>query len=305
MSGWLAKLGRGLKKSSQKISGGISDIFTKKRIDAETLTELEDLLISADMGVKASAKIAAAFGKKRFDKELDEKDIRRELAAEIEKILKPWEKSLIIEPEKKPFVVLMVGVNGAGKTTTIGKLTSKLSAQGKKVSMIAGDTFRAAAVEQLQVWGKRCGVRVFAKETGADAASVAYEGLQEAVKCGDDVVFIDTAGRLQNKAGLMEELKKVVRVIKKILPEAPHATLLTIDATTGQNALAQVQAFKEIIEVSGLIVTKLDGSAKGGILTAISEECGTPVHFIGVGEGIDDLDEFNAADYARNLLDVE
>lgn len=305
MSGWLAKLGLGLKKSSQKISGGISDIFTKKRIDDETLAELEDLLISADMGVKASAKIAAAFGKKRFDKELDEKDIRRELAAEIEKILKPWEKSLIIGAEKKPFVVLMVGVNGAGKTTTIGKLTSKLSAQGKKVSMIAGDTFRAAAVEQLQVWGKRCGVRVFAKETGADAASVAYEGLQEAVKCGDDVVFIDTAGRLQNKAGLMEELKKVVRVIKKILPEAPHATLLTIDATTGQNALAQVQAFKEIIEVSGLIVTKLDGSAKGGILTAISEECGTPVHFIGVGEGIDDLDEFNAADYARNLLDVE
>lgn len=305
MSGWLAKLGLGLKKSSQKISGGISDIFTKKRIDAETLEGLEDLLISADMGVKASAKIAAAFGKKRFDKELDEKDIRRELAAEIEKILKPWEKSLIIGAEKKPFVVLMVGVNGAGKTTTIGKLTSKLSAQGKKVSMIAGDTFRAAAVEQLQVWGKRCGVRVFAKETGADAASVAYEGLQEAVKCGDDVVFIDTAGRLQNKAGLMEELKKVVRVIKKILPEAPHATLLTIDATTGQNALAQVQAFKEIIEVSGLIVTKLDGSAKGGILTAISEECGTPVHFIGVGEGIDDLDEFNAADYARNLLDVE
>lgn len=305
MSGWLAKLGLGLKKSSQKISGGISDIFTKKRIDAETLAELEDLLISADMGVKASAKIAAAFGKKRFDKELDEKDIRRELAAEIEKILKPWEKSLIIGAEKKPFVVLMVGVNGAGKTTTIGKLTSKLSAQGKKVSMIAGDTFRAAAVEQLQVWGKRCGVRVFAKETGADAASVAYEGLQEAVKCGDDVVFIDTAGRLQNKAGLMEELKKVVRVIKKILPEAPHATLLTIDATTGQNALAQVQAFKEIVEVSGLIVTKLDGSAKGGILTAISEECGTPVHFIGVGEGIDDLDEFNAADYARNLLDVE
>ncbi len=305
MSGWLAKLGLGLKKSSQKISGGISDIFTKKRIDAETLAELEDLLISADMGVKASAKIAAAFGKKRFDKELDEKDIRRELAAEIEKILKPWEKSLIIGAEKKPFVVLMVGVNGAGKTTTIGKLTSKLSAQGKKVSMIAGDTFRAAAVEQLQVWGKRCGVRVFAKETGADAASVAYEGLQEAVKCGDDVVFIDTAGRLQNKAGLMEELKKVVRVIKKILPEAPHAILLTIDATTGQNALAQVQAFKEIIEVSGLIVTKLDGSAKGGILTAISEECGTPVHFIGVGEGIEDLDEFNAADYARNLLDVE
>lgn len=305
MSGWLAKLGIGLKKSSQKISGGISDIFGKRKIEAAMLEELEELLITADMGVKASAKIVTAFGKKRFDKELEDKDIRRELAAEIEQILKPLEKPLIVDAVQKPFVILMVGVNGAGKTTTIGKLASKLSAQGKKVSMIAGDTFRAAAVEQLQVWGGRCGARVFAKEIGADAASVAYEGLQEAVKRGDDVVFIDTAGRLQNKSGLMEELKKVVRVIKKILPDAPQATLLTIDATTGQNALAQVLAFKEMTEVSGLVVTKLDGSAKGGILAAIAEEAGTPVHYIGVGEGIDDLDEFRAADFARNLLDVD
>ncbi len=305
MSGWLAKLGIGLKKSSRKISGGISDIFGKRKIEAAMLEELEELLITADMGVKASAKIVTAFGKKRFDKELEEKDIRRELAEGIEQILTPLEKPLIVDAGQKPFVILMVGVNGAGKTTTIGKLASKLSAQGKKVSMIAGDTFRAAAVEQLQVWGGRCGVRVFAKEIGADAASVAYEGLQEAVKQGDDVVFIDTAGRLQNKSGLMEELKKVVRVIKKILPFAPHATLLTIDATTGQNALAQVLAFKEMTDVSGLVVTKLDGSAKGGILAAIAEEAGTPVHYIGVGEGIDDLDEFRAADFARNLLDVE
>ncbi len=305
MSGWLAKLGIGLKKSSRKISGGISDIFGKRKIEAAMLEELEELLITADMGVKASAKIVTAFGKKRFDKELEEKDIRRELAEGIEQILTPLEKPLPVDAGQKPFVILMVGVNGAGKTTTIGKLASKLSAQGKKVSMIAGDTFRAAAVEQLQVWGGRCGVRVFAKEIGADAASVAYEGLQEAVKQGDDVVFIDTAGRLQNKSGLMEELKKVVRVIKKILPFAPHATLLTIDATTGQNALAQVLAFKEMTDVSGLVVTKLDGSAKGGILAAIAEEAGTPVHYIGVGEGIDDLDEFRAADFARNLLDVE
>ncbi len=305
MSGWLAKLGIGLKRSSQKISGGISDIFDKRKIEAATLEELEELLITADMGVKASAKIVEAFGKKRFDKELKEKDIRRELAVEIEQILSFWEKPLVIDAMQKPFVILMVGVNGAGKTTTIGKLAAKYTAADKKVSMIAGDTFRAAAVEQLQVWGERCGARVFAKETGADAASVVYEGLQEAVKQGDDVVFVDTAGRLQNKSDLMEELKKVIRVIKKVLPDAPQATLLTIDATTGQNALAQVVAFKEMTDVSGLVVTKLDGSAKGGILVAIAEEAGTPVHYIGVGEGIDDLDKFNAVDFARHLLGVE
>lgn len=305
MSGWLEKLGRGLKKSSQKISGGISGIFTKRKVDARTLEELEELLIAADMGVKASMRIIGEFSKRRLDKELSDEEIRAELAADIEKILTPCEKHLAIASGPLPFVILMVGVNGAGKTTTIGKLASRLRAEGKKVSLIAGDTFRAAAVEQLQVWGQRSSIRVFAKETGADAAGTVYDGLQEALRQGDEVVFVDTAGRLQNKAGLMEELKKVVRVIKKIIPEAPQVTLLTIDATTGQNALSQVTAFGEMAAVSGLVVTKLDGSSKGGILVAVAEEIGIPIYYIGVGEGIDDLDEFKAKDFARNLLGVE
>ncbi len=305
MSGWLEKLGLGLKKSSQKISGGISGIFTKRKVDAGTLEELEELLIAADMGVKASMRIIGEFSKRRLDKELSDEEIRAELAADIEKILTPCEKPLAFAPGSAPFVILMVGVNGAGKTTTIGKLASRLKAEGKKVSLIAGDTFRAAAVEQLQVWGQRSSIRVFAKEAGADAAGTVYDGLQEALRQGDEVVFVDTAGRLQNKAGLMEELKKVVRVIKKVIPEAPQATLLTIDATTGQNALSQVAAFGEMAAVSGLVVTKLDGSSKGGILVAVAEETGVPIHYIGVGEGIDDLDEFNAKDFARNLLGVE
>ena len=198
----------------------------------------------------------------------------------------------------------MVGVNGAGKTTTIGKLAAKFKADGKKVSFIAGDTFRAAAVEQLEIWGKRCDVRVFKGAAGCDAAGLCYDGLNEAVRQKDDIVFIDTAGRLQNKTGLMDELKKVVRVIKKVIPDAPHATLLTLDATTGQNALSQVQTFKEMVDVTGLIVTKLDGTAKGGILVAVAEEQPAPIHYIGIGEGIDDLDTFNAADYTKNLLDI-
>ncbi len=305
MSGWLEKLGLGLKKSSQKISGGISGIFTKRKVDAGTLEELEELLIAADMGVKASMRIIGEFSKRRLDKELSDEEIRAELAADIEKILTPCEKPLAFAPGSAPFVILMVGVNGAGKTTTIGKLASRLKAEGKKVSLIAGDTFRAAAVEQLQVWGQRSSIRVFAKEADADAAGAVYDGLQEALRQGDEVVFVDTAGRLQNKAGLMEELKKVVRVIKKVIPEAPQATLLTIDATTGQNALSQVAAFREMAAVSGLVVTKLDGSSKGGILVAVAEETGVPIHYIGVGEGIDDLDEFKAKDFARNLLGVE
>lgn len=305
MSSWLAKLGLGLKKSSQKISGGISEIFSKRKVDAETLQELEELLIAADMGVRASMRVIDNFSKRRLDKELSEEEIRRELAGDIEQILKPCEKPLVIDPQKKPFVILMIGVNGAGKTTTIGKLAAKLRKEGKQVSFIAADTFRAAAVEQLQVWGERNQMRVFCGEIGADAAGVAYDGLEQAIKAGDEVVFIDTAGRLQNKSNLMEELKKVVRVVKKVLPEAPHAVLLTIDATSGQNALDQVKVFKEMVAVSGLVVTKLDGSAKGGILAAIAEETATPVHYIGVGEGIDDLDEFKAGDFAQNLLGVE
>lgn len=304
MTSFLQKLGFGLKKSSAKLTGGISSIFTKRRVDTQTLDELEELLISSDIGVRASAKITGSFAKRRLNKDAGDTEIKNELAADIETILQPCEQPLAIDDTQKPFVILMVGVNGAGKTTTIGKLAAKFKAGGKQVSFIAGDTFRAAAVEQLEVWGQRCGIRVFKGPSGCDAAGLCYDGLTEAVRQKDDIVFIDTAGRLQNKTGLMDELKKVVRVIGKVLPKAPHATLLTIDATTGQNALSQVQTFKEMVDVTGLVVTKLDGTAKGGILVAVAEEQPTPIHYIGVGEGIDDLDVFNAADYAKNLLEL-
>ena len=305
MTNFFQKLGLGLKKSSNKLTSGISDIFTKRKIDSQTLEELEELLITSDLGVKASTKIIAKFGERRLNKDASSAEIRSELAADIETILKPCEQNLAIDTNIKPFVILMVGVNGAGKTTTIGKLAAKFKQEGKQISFIAGDTFRAAAVEQLEVWGKRNDIRVYKGPNGCDAAGLCFDGLTEAIKQGDDIVFIDTAGRLQNKAGLMDELKKIIRVIKKVIPEAPHATLLTIDATTGQNALAQVQTFKEMVDVSGLIITKLDGTAKGGILVAIAEEQPTPIHFIGIGEGIDDLDKFNAHDFANSIMELE
>ncbi len=305
MTNFFQKLGLGLKKSSDKLTSGISDIFTKRKVDSQTLEELEELLITSDLGVKASTKIIANFGERRLNKDATSAEIRSELAADIEAILKPCEQNLVIDNNIKPFVILMVGVNGAGKTTTIGKLTAKFKQEGKQISFIAGDTFRAAAVEQLEVWGKRNDIRVYKGPNGCDAAGLCFDGLSEAIKQGDDIVFIDTAGRLQNKAGLMDELKKIIRVIKKVIPEAPHATLLTIDATTGQNALAQVQTFKEMVDVSGLIITKLDGTAKGGILVAVAEEQPTPIHFIGIGEGIDDLDKFNAHDFANSIMELE
>ncbi len=305
MTNFFQKLGLGLKKSSNKLTSGISDIFTKRKIDSQTLEELEELLITSDLGVKASTKIIAKFGERRLNKDASSAEIRSELAADIETILKPCEQNLAIDNNIKPFVILMVGVNGAGKTTTIGKLAAKFKQEGKQISFIAGDTFRAAAVEQLEVWGKRNDIRVYKGPNGCDAAGLCFDGLTEAIKQGDDIVFIDTAGRLQNKAGLMDELKKIIRVIKKVIPEAPHATLLTIDATTGQNALAQVQTFKEMVDVSGLIITKLDGTAKGGILVAVAEEQPTPIHFIGIGEGIDDLDKFNAHDFANSIMELE
>ena len=305
MTNFFQKLGLGLKKSSNKLTSGISDIFTKRKIDSQTLEELEELLITSDLGVKASTKIIAKFGERRLNKDASSAEIRSELAADIETILKPCEQNLVIDTNIKPFVILMVGVNGAGKTTSIGKLAAKFKQEGKQISFIAGDTFRAAAVEQLEVWGKRNDIRVYKGPNGCDAAGLCFDGLSEAIKQGDDIVFIDTAGRLQNKAGLMDELKKIIRVIKKVIPEAPHATLLTIDATTGQNALAQVQTFKEMVDVSGLIITKLDGTAKGGILVAVAEEQPTPIHFIGIGEGIDDLDKFNAHDFANSIMELE
>lgn len=303
MSNWFQKLSFGLKKTSTRLTSGITDIFIKRKVDSQTLEELEDLLITSDLGVKAAQKIISSFASRRLNKDADEQEIKTELANDIETILNPCEQPFLITNEK-PYVILMVGVNGAGKTTTIGKLAAKL--KGKhQISLIAADTFRAAAVEQLEIWGQRNNIRVYKGSNGCDAAALCFDGLKEALKQDDDIVFIDTAGRLQNKTGLMDELKKIVKVIKKIIPDAPHATLLTIDATTGQNALNQVKTFKEMVDVSGLIVTKLDGTAKGGIIVAVAEETGIPIHYIGIGEGIDDLNEFNARDFARNLLEIK
>lgn len=302
MSFW-QKLGIGLKKSSAKLTGGITDIFTKRRLDTATLEELEDLLLSADLGYPATQRIMKDFAAQRQNKDITEIAVRKLLAQDIEAIIKPCEQPLILGNEK-PQIILMVGVNGAGKTTTIGKLAAKLTAQGKKVSFIAADTFRAAAVEQLKIWAERNNLKIFSGPNGCDSAGLCYDGINAAIKNGDDVVFIDTAGRLQNKSALMDELKKIIKVIQKIIPQAPHHTLLTIDATTGQNAVEQVKIFKQDTGVSGLVITKLDGSAKGGILAAIAEESPVPVHYIGVGEQIEDLDVFSAHDYARQLLDL-
>lgn len=298
MTSWLQKLGLGLKKSSSRLSSGISDIFTKRKIDDATLEELEELLITSDMGVKASSKIVDSLSRVRVDKSGEPEEIRTRITDVVSNILKPCEKDFAIEGS--PCVILMVGVNGAGKTTTVGKLAARF--RGKKISFIAADTFRAAAVEQLSVWGERNNIRVIKGAPGCDAAGLCFDGLQEALRQNDDIVFIDTAGRLQNKTGLMDELRKIVKVIKKVIPEAPHHTLLCLDATTGQNALEQVKAFKQMVDVNGLVVNKLDGTAKGGILIAIAEEYPTPIYFIGVGESIDDLDKFNAEEFALNLM---
>lgn len=298
MTNWLQKLGLGLKKSSSRLSSGISDIFTKRKIDDATLEELEELLITSDMGIKASSKIVDSLSRIRVDKSGEPEEIRTRITDVVNNILKPCEKDFAIEGS--PCVILMVGVNGAGKTTTVGKLAARF--KGKKISFIAADTFRAAAVEQLSVWGERNNIRVIRGAPGCDAAGLCFDGLQEALRQNDDIVFIDTAGRLQNKTGLMDELRKIVKVIKKVIPEAPHHTLLCLDATTGQNALEQVKAFKQMVDVNGLAVNKLDGTAKGGILIAIAEEYPTPIYFIGVGEGIDDLDKFSAEEFALNLM---
>ncbi|MDR1694747.1 MAG: signal recognition particle-docking protein FtsY [Lactobacillaceae bacterium] len=286
----------------EKKMGVIKSIFTQKKLDEQTLEDLEDLLIMSDMGLKAANKIIMNFSKRRVDKKSTDDEIRKELAIDIEKILTPCEKPFKIDQTQKPYVVLMIGVNGAGKTTTIGKIAAKLKSQGLKVSLIAADTFRAAAVEQLEVWGQRNDIRVFHGDNGCNSAGLTYDGINEAIKQKDDVVLIDTAGRLQNKTHLMEELKKIVKVIKKTLPDAPNSTLLTLDATTGQNALEQVKVFKEAMDITGLIVTKLDGSSKGGVLIAIAEETKTPIHFIGLGEGIEHLTNFSAKIYAEKLV---
>ena len=298
------RMKEGLTRSTKSLSDGITGIFTKKKLDAATLEELEELLIAADLGLDAAAAVTEAVGKDRYDKEVSPEEIRTILAGEIAKVLKPVEQPLTIDAAKRPFVILMAGVNGAGKTTTIGKIGARLKAEGKSVMLAAGDTFRAAAVEQLKVWGARIGAPVCSTKLGGDAAGLAYEALARAKEEGTDVLMIDTAGRLQNKADLMAELEKVIRVMRKLDPEAPHAALLVLDATTGQNAVNQVEIFGKVAGITGLVVTKLDGTARGGILVAIARKFGLPVHMIGVGEGIDDLQTFSAEAYARAITGV-
>ncbi|KKB11879.1 cell division protein FtsY [Devosia geojensis] len=299
--GWFSRLASGLKRSSDQLADSIGGIFTRKKLDAAMLDELEDVLIQADLGIDTAMAITEALRRDRFDRDVTGDEVREVLAAEVEKVLEPVARPLEIDAGKKPFVILMVGVNGSGKTTTIGKLTQKLTSEGRSVLLAAGDTFRAAAIEQLQVWGERTGAPVVAKPAGADASGLAYEAVERARAEGKDVLVIDTAGRLQNRDELMSELEKIVRVIKKLDETAPHAVLLTLDATTGQNALNQVEIFGRRAGVTGLVMTKLDGTARGGILVAIARKFGLPVHFIGVGERVEDLEPFAARDFARAI----
>ena len=301
---WWQRLSGGLKRTSASIGGAVADLVVKRKLDQAMLDEIEDVLIRADLGVDSAARIAAAVGEGRYDKSITADEVKAVVAAEVEKVLAPVAKPLAMG-EARPFVVLVVGVNGSGKTTTIGKLAAKFRAEGRSVMLAAGDTFRAAAIDQLKIWGRRSGASVIARSSGADAAGVAFDALTEARGEEIDVLLVDTAGRLQNKAVLMEELQKIVRVMKKIEPRAPHAVLLVLDATVGQNALSQVEGFRDIAGVSGLAMTKLDGTARGGILVALAAKFGLPVHFIGVGEGIDDLAPFSAKDFAQAIAGIE
>ncbi|MFC0284347.1 signal recognition particle-docking protein FtsY [Camelimonas abortus] len=298
---WWQRLKGGLARTSSSISNSLADLFVRRKLDAAALEDLEDILIQADLGVDTTERIVRAVSAGRFDREVSADEIRAVLAREVEATLAPVAKPLEIDAARKPFIILMVGVNGAGKTTTIGKLAQKFRAEGRSVMLAAGDTFRAAAIEQLKVWGERTGATVISRPQGADAAGLAFDAVKEAKERGVDVLMIDTAGRLQNKAGLMAELEKIVRVVKKLDPEAPHAALLVLDATTGQNAVSQVEIFGKTAGVTGLIMTKLDGTARGGILVSIAARTGLPVHFIGVGEGVDDLEPFAARDFARAI----
>jgi len=300
-AGWFGRLKQGLGKTSAKLSDGITGIFTKRKLEAATLDDLEDLLIEADLGVGTAENIITTLRQGRFDKDISADDVRSVLKSEVERVLAPVAKPLIVDGAHKPHVILVVGVNGTGKTTTIGKLAAQLHGEGKKVMLAAADTFRAAAIDQLCIWGERSGSSVVAGAVGSDAAGLVYDALAQAREAGTDVLLVDTAGRLQNKEGLMEELAKIVRVLRKLDPSAPHDVLLVLDATTGQNALSQVDVFRERAGVTGLVMTKLDGTARGGILVAISAKHALPVHAIGVGEGIDDLQPFDAGEFAQAI----
>jgi fused signal recognition particle receptor len=300
---WWKRLSGGLKRTSASLGGAIVDLVTKRKIDADTLEDLENELIRADLGVDFAARIASVLSDGRYDKGIAPDELKALLAGEIEKVLAPVARPL--EVSTRPFVILVAGVNGSGKTTTIGKLAARFRSQGKSVLLVAGDTFRAAAIDQLKIWGERTGASVMAREQGADAAGLAFDAIAAARTQGIDVVLVDTAGRLQNRAELMSELDKMVRVMRKVEPGAPHAVLLVLDATVGQNALSQVEIFGKIAGVTGLVMTKLDGTARGGILVAIAARFGLPVHFIGVGEGVDDLAPFTARDFARAVVGLD
>jgi fused signal recognition particle receptor len=302
---WWQRLTQGMRRTSSSLSESVTGLFTKRRLDAATLEELEDALVQADLGVPTAQRVTQAIAAGRYDKEIAPDEVKAILAAEVENTLAPVARPLGIDRSRKPFVILVVGVNGGGKTTTIGKLAQKFRRQGLSVMLAAGDTFRAAAIEQLKVWGQRVGAPVVAREQGSDAAGLAFDALREARASGTDVLLIDTAGRLQNKAGLMAELEKIVRVLGKSDETVPHATLLVLDATVGQNAISQVELFKKAANVTGLVMTKLDGTARGGILVALAARFGLPVHFIGVGEGVEDLEPFEARDFARAIAGLE
>jgi fused signal recognition particle receptor len=302
--GWFARLKAGLAKSSGKIASGLSALAGRK-LDDTLLEEIEELLITADLGPAPAAKLAAGLAKGRFDKEVTAEELRAALADDVAAMLEPVARPLAIDPAHKPHVVLIVGVNGSGKTTTIGKLAKQFRDEGRSVMLAAGDTFRAAAVEQLQIWGERTGCPVVAGKQGADAAGLAWEALEKARAHGTDVLLVDTAGRLHNRAELMAELEKIHRVIGKQDETAPHDVVLVLDATTGQNALSQVQTFKDMVSVTGLIVTKLDGTARGGVLVALADRFGLPVHAVGVGEKAEDMRPFTARDFANGLMGME
>jgi fused signal recognition particle receptor len=301
---WWQRLGSGLKKSSSSIGTAITDLVTKRQLDDAALDQIEEALIRADLGVAMANRISDVIGQGRYKQNPDEAALKAIIADEVEKALLPVAQPLKIEGAK-PFVILIAGVNGSGKTTTIGKLASRFAREGRKVMLAAGDTFRAAAIEQLKIWGGRVGCKVIAREQGSDAAGIAFDAVTQAKADGVDVLLIDTAGRLQNRTELMTELEKIIRVMKKVDPSAPHAVLLVLDATVGQNAISQVEAFGKTAGVTGLVMTKLDGTARGGILVALAEKFQLPVHFIGVGEGIDDLQPFTARDFARAMAGLE
>jgi fused signal recognition particle receptor len=303
--GFFSRLKEGLSRSTQKISDSITAVFKKRRLDDAALEELEELLIAADLGTEVAERVIASFRRSRFGKEVTDEEIKQALAEEISAILTPVAQPLVLNPALKPHVVLVVGVNGTGKTTTIGKLAQQYREEGKRVVLCAGDTFRAAAVEQLQIWGDRTGAPVIATKPNGDSAGLAFDALTQARQQGADVLLIDTAGRLHNKSALMDELRKIIRVMKRQDETAPHSVLLVLDATTGQNAIQQVKVFKEMVDVTGLVVTKLDGSARGGIVVALAETYGLPVHAVGVGEKATDLRPFDANEYARGLVGAE